>query len=322
MILVETLHCCGDLALQGLYRKPIICLYIFMRKILLFVLTICIYQLGQAQELTYGFKTGLTISKINGSSEQSSGRDLESNATTGGFMVGAIFRYNITELVGLKGELLYNQKGTKYNYSGLGYQILPSQAGTRINITGAQRIDLDISNSYLNLPIMVYGKVGKFELEGGVSIGLLLSSTGTGELEIDGITAAGASTGVYTAFLDYRYKKDEPGGVVSIVAEDLATLNIDGQLINIPKILGAYYAFTEDRGDYFNTLDIGLVGGINYYWNSTLYLGGRVNYGLSDVTDNNGYDVARMNLDSAGNFITNADKDRNLSIQISLGFSF
>jgi len=293
-----------------------------MRKILLFVLIICLHQLGQAQELTFGFKTGMTISKMNGPSEQSNGKDLESNATTGGFMVGAIFRYNITDVVGVKGELLYNQKGTKYNYSGPGYQILPAQSGARINITGEQRIDLDVSNSYLNLPLMAYGRVGKFELEGGLSIGVLLSSTGTGELEIDGKTAAGSPTGVYTAFLDYRYKKDDPGEAVSIVAEDLAALNIDGQMINIPKILGAYYAFNEDRGNYFNTLDIGLVGGINYYWNRTLYLGGRVNYGLSDVTDNNGFDVSRLSLDSAGNFVSNADKDRNLSIQISLGFSF
>ena len=293
-----------------------------MRKILLFLLIVSIHQIGQTQELTFGFKTGMTISKINGPSEQIGGNDLESNATTGGFMVGAIFRYNITDLFGIKGELLYNQKGTKYNYTGAGYQILPTQTGTRINITGDQRIDLDVSNSYLNLPIMAYGKVGKFELEGGISIGALLSSTATGELEIDGNTAAGASTGTYVGFLDYRYKRDDPGDVVSIVAEDLATLNIDGQNISVPKILGAYYAFNEDRGSYFNTLDIGLVGGINYYWNRTLYLGARVNYGLSDITDNNGYDVSKSTLDASGNFISNTDKDQNLSIQISLGFSF
>jgi len=58
-----------------------------------------------------GFKTGMTISKIDGPSEQASGTDLESNTTTGGFMVGAIIGYKFTDLAGVKFELLYNQKG-------------------------------------------------------------------------------------------------------------------------------------------------------------------------------------------------------------------
>jgi len=289
-----------------------------MKNLFLIILIGCIPLLGNAQGLKFGFKTGMTISKINGPSEQANGTDLESNTTTGGFMVGAIIGYKFTDLAGIKLELLYNQKGTKYNFEGPGYQVFPTQTGGQTTLTGEQRIDLDVSTSYLDIPIMAYGRVGKFELEGGVSLGLLLSASGSGELEINGVAASGASTGTYNGVLDYRYNRDNPGIVTT---PDLVEINVDGQVVNVPKILTAFYPFTTDRGRYYNVLDIGLVGGINYYWNQTLYLGARLNYGLLDVTSNDGYDVSKATL-NGGNFITQSDKDQNFSIQISLGFSF
>lgn len=289
-----------------------------MKNLFFIALLVCIAQVGQAQGLKFGFKTGMTISKLNGPSEQANGLDLESNTTTGGFMVGAIIGYKYTDLAGIKMELLYNQKGTKYNFEGPGYQVFPTQSGGRTTVTGTQRMDLDVSSSYLDIPLMAYGRVGKFELEGGVSLSLLLSSSATGELEIEGIAPSGASTGTYSGVLDYRYNRDNPGIVTT---PDLVALNVDGQAVNVPKILTAYYPFTTDRGRYYNVLDFGLVGGINYYWNKTLYLGGRLNYGLLDVTSNDGYDVSKATL-NGGNFVNQTDKDTNFSIQISLGFSF
>lgn len=295
-----------------------------MRKIFFIVLAICIVNTAFAQGLKLGFKTGLTISKLNGPSEESNGMDLESNSTTGGFMVGAIFGYAFTDLSGIKAELLYNQKGTKYNFTGPGYQNLPTETGSTVSLTGNQRIDLDISTSYIDIPVMAYGRLGKFEFEGGVSLSLLISSTGNGEVEIDGITAVGASTGVYNGVLDHRYGRDDISGRTSFLPEDLIALNVDGQMINVPKILSSYYLFSgnpeslsSDR--VFNLLDVGLVGGINYYWNSTLYLGGRLNYGLLDVTNNDsGYDVSKVSQTNG----IRSDKDQNFSIQLSLGFSF
>ena len=260
----------------------------------------------------------MTLSKINGPSEQASGMDLESNTTAGGFMIGAIIGYKFTDLAGIKGELLYNQKGTKYNYEGFGYQRFPTDIGEQITITGEQRIDLDVSTAYLDIPIMAYGRLGKFEFEGGFSVGFLLSSSASGELEIDGVSGSGAPTGPFNGVLDYRYNRDNPGIVTT---PDLEALNIDGQVVNVPRILTAFYPFTTDRGRFYNVLDFGLVGGINYYWNQTLYLGARLNYGLSDVTSNDGFDVSRASLNN-NDFITQSDKDQNFSIQLSLGFSF
>jgi len=289
-----------------------------MKNLFFITLIVSIPFLGSAQGWKLGFKTGVTISKIDGPSEQASGMDLESNTTDGGFMIGAIIGYKFTDLAGIKGEILYNQKGTNYNFQGPGYQIFPNDAGGQTILTGEQRIDLGVSTSYLDIPIMAYGRLGKFEFEGGVSVGFLLSASASGELEIDGVTASGASAGIYNGVLDYRYNRDNPGIVTT---PDVVALNIDGQAINVPKILTAFYPFTTDRGRYYNVLDFGLVGGINYYWNQTLYLGARVNYGLSDVTSNDGYDVSKATL-NGGNFINQTDKDQNFSIQFSLGFSF
>ena len=171
---------------------------------------------------------------------------------------------------------------------------------------------------------MAYGRLGRFEFEGGVSLNILLSSAGNGEVGIEGFTAAGSPTGTFNGVLDHRYGRDDISGRIDFIQEDLVTLNIDGQLVNIPKILNAYYLFSDNpealsSDRVYNLLDVGLVGGINYYWNSTLYLGARLNYGLLDVTnDDSGYDISRISPTNGAQF----DKDQNFSIQLSLGFSF
>lgn len=294
-----------------------------MKKLALVTMIFVLAQSMQAQGVGFGFKIGMTQSTFNGPSEQANGNDLESNSNAGGFMVGAIFKYNITDLVGIKAELLYNQKGTKYNFTGQGYQFLPGQ-GQPFNtlLTGAQRIDLDISNSYLNIPVMAFGRVGRFEFEGGVSFGVLLSASGNGEVEIDGLSGTGNPTGIYNGVLEYRFNNTTPRRIASVAA-DVVVLNVDGQMVTFPKFLDAYHRFPALTGlnsdRVFNALDVGLVGGINYFWNSTLYLGARLNYGLSDITNNeSGYDVSKVDFNGG----SRNDKDQNMSIQVSLGFSF
>ncbi len=275
---------------------------------------------AQAQTLGYGFKAGLSLSKIDGPSEMdANGMNVESPKNVNGFFVGAIFRYWLTDLVGLKGELLYAQKGTQYNFDGPGFQSFPTDVGNRIDLIGDQRISLNISNSYIDIPILVYGKFGRFELEGGVNVGFLIASTASGELSFNGTSLAGNLVDPFSLGLDYKYFKDDPGEVN--FEDGTVAILLDGKETNIPKVLKAYYQFPEDRGKYFNTIDIGLNAGLYYYWNQGLFIGARLNYGLSDVT-NQDYDVSRVNLDSNGNFIPRSDKDRNISLQFSIGFSF
>jgi len=100
-----------------------------MKKLTLVAIIFVLAQSMQAQGIGFGFKIGMTQSKFDGPSEQANGNDLESNANAGGFMVGAIFKYNITELAGIKAELLYNQKGTKYNFTGEAYRFSADRLG-------------------------------------------------------------------------------------------------------------------------------------------------------------------------------------------------
>jgi len=142
-------------------------------------------------------------------------------------------------------------------------------------------------------------------------------------VQIDGVTSAGASTGTFNGVLDQRYGRDDISGRVDFLEADLVPLNIDGQMVNIPKILNAYYLFSDNPESLssdrvYNFIDVGLVGGINYYWNSTLYIGARLNYGLLDVSnDDSGYDISSI---SKANGIR-LDKDQNFSIQLSINFS-
>jgi len=141
-----------------------------MKRLVLAFLVVSFLNLqnviGQAQTLTYGFKAGLSLSKIEGPSEMNGSTAVEVNDNANGFFVGALFRYWFTDLVGVKWELLYSQKGTSYSFNGPGYQILPTEAGSILNLTGNQLISLNISNDYIDIPVLVYGKFGKFEIEG------------------------------------------------------------------------------------------------------------------------------------------------------------
>ena len=94
----------------------------------------------------------------------------------------------------------------------------------------------------------------------------------------------------------------------------------------IAKTAGAYYQyntdqFNSDSGSYYNWFDIGVTGGIQYFINSSLYAGVKVEYGFLDVT-NDKLDRSLKAVDEEGNFILRDDHDTNLNFQISLGFRF
>ncbi len=295
-----------------------------MKRFILAFLVTAFFNLqnisAQAQTLTYGFKAGLSYSKIEGPLENNGGTDLEVNDLANGFFVGALFRYWFTDLVGVKWELLYSQKGTDYNFSGPGYQLIPTESGSILSLTGNQSINLSISNAYLDIPILIYGKFGKIEIEGGVNVGILASSRAQGDLAFGGQSLSGSIVNEFSTALDYRFRRDNPGEVD--FSSGTTSIIVDGTQNIIPQSLTAYYQFTEETGKPYKRFDVGLNVGAYYYWNQGLFLGGRFNYGLIDVTEENGYDVSRVSLDASGDFIPREDKDRNISLQFSIGFSF
>ena len=277
------------------------------RTLLLALICFCTLQTIQAQNLSYGFKAGLNSNKFSGPTTN------ESYPSNLGFHIGIIFKYEITDLFGLKGEFMYSQKGSDYKYNGPSQFLLKGETGS-VLASGTRDLNLSISNDYIDLPVMGYGRFGPIELNAGFSIGFLAGSTGGGQFRF---TGTDPSFSEVTFNLDHRYYGDEVGDAQSI---ETAIIDVAGTQYRIPRQHGAYYEYSEKEGSRYRPLDIGVIAGANFYLNDGLYLGLRANFGLIDVT--------RPSVDiSYSEFENNAPKiqddiDKQVSLQFSLGFSF
>mgnify|MGYP001232383135 CR=1 FL=1 len=275
-----------------------------------------------AQDFSFGFKAGLNFNTFKGDAEQDdSGNTLEEFTTNTGFQVGATFTWKPTELMGLRGEFMFAQKGGRRSFNGPSYYFFYDLNGTQIPATGNRRMDINVTNSYFELPVMGYVKPVKWlEIYAGGYAGALISSSAFGELTFkDGVTLAGDKVSDEISHeLDFNYFGDKPRSVS--YANPPATIKIKGENIPYPQIAGAYFEFTEDPDNLYKIFDAGVLGGISIFFNKGLYLSGRLSYGLLDVTRSKA-DVSLVKLDG-GSLISRNDDDRNFSIQAVVGFSF
>jgi len=302
-----------------------------MKRILLCLFVgACLVQTAQAQ-LQYGFKTGVNFSRFNGPSETNlNGMELETFDNITGFHIGATLTYEINDAFSLQTELLFSKQGTKYTYEGQGYRYFRDQTNTKL-ANGNIQYQLNVNNAYVAIPILAQGRWKDLEISGGFYGGFLLSSNGEGAFTFTGKTVPLNNTvyGIYEGsggaqvedieyLLDHNYRKD---GIGEATGDELFKVRADNQLVEQSKQVGAYYDFTEDRGSIYNNFDYGLMGGLTWYISSSLYLGGRFQFGLGDVT-NNDADMAKASLGDNGEVLYRDDKDKNLMIQISVGFKF
>lgn len=277
-----------------------------------------------AQELSYGFEVGLNFSSFNGPSEtDANGANLESFRSTNGFHVGGNLRLKIVDRFGVKAEALFSQKGGKNIYEGEGVQIFNTVDDTKVLSAGMRKTIISVTNSYIDIPIMGYFRpVSRIELFAGASVSFLVGSTGIGEFTYSGQTSLGGDNIEFLAELDHNYSKDLARDERVIGEfEEVISFEVNGNEVRFPESLGAYYLDYETKsGKLYNTFDLGLVGGAHFYFNGSLYLGVRLNYGLLDVT-NNTYDISYATSNGT-EYIPRSDIDRNFSLQASLGFSF
>jgi hypothetical protein len=272
-----------------------------------------------SQEFSYGFKAGLNFNSFLSDSEtDAAGTELESFSGNTGFHVGAIFTWKATELMGLRGELLFSQKGGRRKFEGPSYYTLTAADGTVFNTTGTREQRLNVNHSYIDIPLMGYFKpVQWLEIFAGGSVGFLVSSNAVGALEYSGgRTSDDFPVPAFEYELDYSYYSDDAGSFTPS-QENIQVKGLDVPLIDVA---GAYTEFEEDRGNFYKTIDAGLVGGISLFFNKGLFISGRVNYGLRDITRSEA-DVSLVSKNN-GAFIPREDNDRNFSIQASIGFSF
>ncbi|MBV6439308.1 MAG: PorT family protein [Haliscomenobacteraceae bacterium CHB4] len=296
-----------------------------LKYTLIFLLTAFVFSLNA--QIRYGFKTGLNFANISGPSEtDANGKELESWGNVTGFHIGATFGYNFTDNYGLRAEFLYSKRGAKYTFDGESYRVFRYTGGQTLS-TGISRYLININNSHLDIPLTFVARWGSFELTAGGYAGFLISSVGDGSLRYSGETVplgntvtnseTGATELVFN--LNHNYRKDDPGAGEGA---DMVIAKVDSRNVEIPKTLGAYFDYTEDKGKLYNTLDYGLIGGLAYYLSNSLYVSARLQYGLADITSNKA-DLSRTEINvSDGTFIYRDDKDKNFVIQASVGFSF
>lgn len=273
-----------------------------------------------AQEISGGFKTGLNFSRFDGPiAEDGNGNALESFKYTTGFHVGALVNFRLTDYFGFRTELLYSQKGTDYTYSGDSYLRLYNVPGDRNIVLSTDRnTTISVTNSHVDIPIMAYIRLGRFEFAGGANAAVLLGSVATGEVAHRNIrTAVGQSIDDIIITYDANYFQDayQTGDF-----SDSRNINIVNTTYVIPEVIGGYYDASNSDENLYRRFDVGLNAQVAFYLNQGLFFSTRLNYGLIDVT-NEGQDIDYRSLNN-GQVITRDDFDRNISIQASLGFSF
>jgi|JI7StandDraft_1071085.scaffolds.fasta_scaffold03317_5 Outer membrane protein beta-barrel domain len=275
---------------------------------------------AQAQ-LTPGVRIGLNISQLKGPSELSAtGTELESVSNLTGFLIGPSFSYPFTDNFGVRGEVLYSKKGTKYNFNGdVTRSFVQDGDQLVVTTTGKQTTVLQITHNNLDLPVSLYARWGKLEVSGGLYASLFLTKVADGEQIYEWKNQDGTD-GKITNILLYNYRRDKPGEGDDAQTEIAYFNNAQTRKSTIPKSLGAYYDYTQDLGSLFKSLDYGVSVGASFYVSRSLFVGGRLQYGLADLT-NNSADQSKYERNDKGVLTLRNDKDYNYSFQVFAGFS-
>jgi len=308
-----------------------------MKRIFLFFSILSIGINAQAQnagDFSVGIKAGLNFATFMSPSERSAtDTRLESNSIITRFLIAPTFRYALTDRTGLILEIQYSQKGGNYRYSGESFWIVEGVTADPLYFAGSRSVSLNVNNGYLDFPLMFYGNAtSNISFFGGPYIGFLLNSTGAGQLTFD---AAPRSFGnnlevdlqPISIELAHNYAKD-PQDDFALAYQPIFNRNSVGAIerfgdAQAPVKTDAYHDFAAKNGNYYNTLDYGLMGGVEYRFDTGLGIGLKASYGMADIT-NNIYDFSkRTTIDPDNNDFTKiarADRDRNLAFQLYIGF--
>ena len=275
-----------------------------------------------AQNTVYGgFKAGINFATMDGPfALGSNGEELESFSYTTGFHVGVNFNVNLTDYFGLRGEIIYGQKGAEYDFNGQSFLPFYQADGMGSLIaSGTRNTLISITHTYLDLPVSAFIRFGRLELSGGLALGVLLSSRAVGEVKFTGVSPQGENVNNIVFIVDGNYSDKNPFDANnSVNAEEI---RIDGTRVSLPELIGTYYDNPNADKSLFNTLDASVQGGLSFYLNQGLFLSFKGYYGLSDVTRNEA-DYSVMELNNDQSLIFKSDDDKNITLQASVGFHF
>ncbi|MEM9821705.1 MAG: outer membrane beta-barrel protein, partial [Bacteroidota bacterium] len=207
---------------------------------ILCLLTFCCSSPMVAQEIASSFRVGLNFSRLPGPSEMdAAGNNLEDHRNTTGFHVagGAVFKF--LENYGMKAELVFSQRGGTYEYNGIANRVFQTTlSGNPLVITGEQQNIIRVTNSYVEIPVTGYVKVGKkLEFQAGASISFLVSSKGEGNWIFRGNSNRDGNPFDISIDLNHNYLKDDPftEAVNDLDPATTTEFIADGETIRIPN---------------------------------------------------------------------------------------
>ncbi len=290
------------------------------KRILLFFIAGILSLPLTAQRFSGGFKAGYNINFIDAPKLMSrAGDELESFSNGNGFHVGAIVNYEINSYFGLRTNLLYTQRGVISNYvSGDddSYLVLRAADGSIDLALGSKDINISVNNSYLEIPLLVYGEYKNFELAFGPSFGLMVTSGATGSINFSGEWRREEVD--ISSNINHKYYSNRAGSYVQTEAHSFSS-GFDTRFF--PLSHSAYYEFNRKDGSLYRAVNFGLTAELNYFFNKGLFLGLGYYYGLNDVTRNS-MDLDINALNQSGQLQTRNDEDKLSSLRISVGFKF
>jgi len=285
-----------------------------MRALLFTLLALGFVTPLLAQQFHGGIRAGLTFNNKLGPRETDlSGAEVENIRYNTGFHVGPTFSYDFNRYFSLRTELLFAQKGYRYDYDGDSYLVLPFEGGDNFVTRGNRDMALEVNLNYLQLPLLAVGRFGRLEVLGGVSFNFLLGARAEGRLFYQDETEL---LGELEIPQEHRYFSDAHERVSK--GEDIPFL-LGGSTVLVPERMGAYYENPGTEEDLYRRFEASLVGGLGFYLGTGLFLSGRVQYGLNDIT-NDEQDFRRSTLDEEQQVILTDDFDRNLTFALSVGF--
>ena len=235
-----------------------------MNKYYIFIIAFLSLSVSLSAQ-SFGIRAGLNYTKFSGPLEQNVN---EKFSLSNGFHFGVNYAYKFADIFAVRGELLYTQIGTKYNYDGSSFYKVPF--GNAFSYEkGNTRIDMKVSNAYISLPITFQWQASKkLEIYAGGYVSYLIGPKGNGTLYFDQSDSL-----FFKQSLIHSYYKDAAGGIASSTVGP--SVWVDGKVVTLARDAGAYYNYlaTEKEADLYNALDYGLVGGVNYFINKGFYVG-------------------------------------------------
>ena len=291
-----------------------------MRHFLLLILPLTFSLSLSAQEFSGGFRAGLNFISFSGDQEMSSVSDAtyETFNRTTGFHVGATFALAFTDLVGIKADLMYSQKGGEIRYEGPSYFYLYANQDDLEGsvIFGDRNSEYDVVNSFIDIPLTAYYRLGPLEIEGGLSAAFMVNSRVSGGATYNTNTFGLDNDIVFNVDGNYFQDRAGGGGVISRSSTPLPRTDVFP-----PDVISAYYNSNSDEKLY-RRLDFAAVIGLSFYLNNGLFIGARYQHGLTDATlGENDLRITNEDLVGGREFNTE-DTDNSRVIQASLGFRF